>query len=159
MSNTLNEIHLNNAMIASLYGHSIVPAGQASEQPNIPYSKKIKFLGNNSAQITMLVSNPSSTFVTDEELVFLTKMLSACNLTISDVAIVNVATSNLDDVIRELKPSRIISFLDPDQYSLQKIKNIQLIEGSPLDQFIKDTPEARQLKTRLWAHLRKMFSM
>ena len=119
----INEIRLAGPMIASLYEHALV-----QEVDRAPAEEKLKFLGNNDKHILILVSDATHTFLPENELTFLTKMLAACQLNIGDVAIV-------------------------------KNQKIDVIVSAPIRQMMSDTPESKQLKSRLWVALKEMFGL
>lgn len=147
----VNEIRLDNQMIAALYGRSLIIPETAKKD-----SETVKFLGNNSANILILVNNPDHSFLPENELVFLTKMLSACQLNIGDVAIVNVKNVSAADAVNELSPDKVIDFGTSPQISFE---NGNIVSSVPLKQMLGESPEARQLKVKLWTGLKQMFGL
>lgn len=158
MGQSLNDIELNGIMMANLYGHSLVqisenppPVSQKTETPR----EEIRFLGNNSKNITVLVNDPGNTFMPEGHLAFLTKILGACKLNIGDVAIVNTAhTPDFNGIISSLEPANIISF-----GTELKVKGIGHVAAPSINELVPETPEARAGKSKLWGELKKMFGV
>ena len=77
-----------------------------------------KWLGENKKNIlSLLVRHKDAVHIPDNELQFLTGMLSACQLSLADVAIVNLENypdANYKPVIEQFQ-SRIALFLDSNQ--------------------------------------------
>ncbi|HTD93429.1 MAG TPA: hypothetical protein VK644_06445, partial [Chitinophagaceae bacterium] len=113
----LNDIRLPGSVIAQLYRNTLVDTGVPDKArpistpllPETVYpepeanSPAWKFLGENNRNILVIVNYPGLPHLPDEELAFLTKMLSACQLSLGDVAILN--TSNYPNSgSKELQP-------------------------------------------------------
>ena len=84
---SLNQIQLTNQQLASFYPDVLIESTTASPMPR---QQAVKFLGKNAKNIVLLVSNDTVPFLQDDELSFLTNILSACKLSLVDVAIVNI---------------------------------------------------------------------
>jgi hypothetical protein len=114
------------------------------------------------------VNNLEILHLNDEDLRFLTGILTACKLTFSDVAVFNTA-SNLDynyqKTIDHFKPKLILILGNinqkfnlpeyPDKYQPILNQNIQLVFGSSLDEISKDVNE----KKALWNCLKQIFGI
>lgn len=167
MENSLNDIQLSNSMLAALYGHSLVQLDGGEKSPvskNEPVGAPLKFLGNNSKKITILVNNTSHHFIPEDELAFLTKLLAACQMDMGDVAIVNMAGSKIivNEIIGQTQPSKIIAFGKINNiplFSVEKVNGIDTLSAPELKEMITETGAAKQLKSRLWAELKKMFGI
>src|SRR5579864_8750251 len=128
---SIDNIQLSNLAIGELYGDSLLtspntlqplrkPAAvnphlpPAPHQPELPHAEPagLKFLGNHRRHITILVHSPESTFLPDDQLSFLTKMLEACRMNIGDVAIINTAAApvTITALRQQMKPARILLF-------------------------------------------------
>jgi hypothetical protein len=147
----VNEISLNGDMISALYGRSLVMAEAVKKE-----TEKVKFLGNNAKRVLILVNNADHSFLPENELVFLTKMLTACQLNIGDVAIVNVSNTPVSEAISELLPDNVIDFGSSPELSREGGK---VVSSAPLKQMLGDSQEARQLKGKLWTGLKQMFGL
>jgi hypothetical protein len=106
------------------------------------------------------------TYLPEDQLAFLTRMLDACKMNTGDVAIVNLAKAQVDQdtVISTLEPEKIISFgpvlpgIKNGIFSLETIDKRMYLQVAPLDEFVKETEEAKQLKGKLWTCLKQMFA-
>ena len=130
--------------------------------------KKVYFLGDNLKNILILVNNLEILHLNDEDLRFLTGILTACKLTFSDVVVFNTA-SNLDynyqKSVDHFKPKLILilgtinqKFNLPefsDKYQPMVTQNIQLVFGSSLTEISKDVNE----KKALWNCLKQIFGI
>ena len=164
----LNNITLNNTILAGLYAKTLVEieenltAGKrAAQNPKPSLSKaedqfpEVKYLGNNVRSVTILVNNTAHTFLPEDQLSFLTKILGACKLNIGDVAIVN--TNNYPDIksiINATNPSKIILF----GVELNT-NNIDTASAPAIDHLLGETAQAKALKSKLWGELKKMFGV
>jgi hypothetical protein len=211
----LNNILLNNQMLAGLYSDSLVetqtesasgptvPAAvpatpvkgkaastsgeltSASEQaaPDIaqdtsatrvaPASVQImpatgipapKYLGNNNRKILILVSNSDVAFLPDDELSFLTSILSACKLGLADVAILNTSHHNdAASLIQIIESEKVLLFgLEPletglpfhfPHFQLQEFDKRTYLTAPILNVLQND----KVLKLKLWNSLKTLF--
>ena len=85
MQMSLNNISLPPQLLADLYQHVLVQ-GTATA---MHVKESIPFLGKNGKNILIVVNKKEAVYLPDTELGFLTTVLSACNLDLSHVAIVN----------------------------------------------------------------------
>ncbi|MBM3432687.1 MAG: hypothetical protein FJX92_06785 [Bacteroidetes bacterium] len=80
----INEIRLKAEQIADWYGQQLVREQSAVDLPTW------SVLGDFTKKILILVDQPMQAFLSDEELRFLTGILTACYLNLSEVGIVNL---------------------------------------------------------------------
>ena len=127
-----------------------------------------KYLGNNKRSILVVVSYAGSAYLPDEELNFLTKMLTACKLSLDDVAIVNSAHYP-DRQAREYQQffrSSIVFLFGPDpvsfglpvsfpHYQVQAVAGTTYLFTPPLEERHRDD----LLKSKLWVCLKRIFSL
>ena len=163
---SLNDIRLTNQMLIALYGQSLVaPIDHTLHKPVIRSTDVVvKFLGGNEKRVTIIVNSPGVAFLPDAELNFLTKMLEACRMNIADVAIVNLAEHAypMTTIRKQLAPHQIIYFGTNNSVSLFSINEndgLSELSAPTLKEMISDLPEARPLKSRLWASLKQLFSL
>src|SRR5690349_3087341 len=98
----LKAIKLPHTVICTLYTDKLV-AGQHTmtnekiddPTPAVPSEAGYSYLGNNEKKVLILVSNPGVDYLPEDDMIFLKGMLSACKLSIQDVAIFN--TGKLDN--------------------------------------------------------------
>lgn len=177
----LNKIELPASVIADLYPSSLVEndtkmTNKRQEplvEPTIPDPGSTnlpawKFLGNNQKNVLVVVENSGSVHLPDEELSFLTGILGACQLSLADVAIVNLH-QHRGVSYRELThyfKSRIVllfaiepaSFGLPmhfPQYQVQPFNGTSFLYAPSL----KDLENDRVEKSKLWVCLKRLFNL
>ena len=76
-----------------------------------PAPEKKWFLGDNKKNITILIRDNNAVYINDEWLATLTKLLAACKLNLSDIAIINVK-EGLDFLLikQQLDPQYVLMF-------------------------------------------------
>ena len=179
----LNDIRLNPVLLADLYRNSLMETTGSSikEKPNadnnkpasaepkkIVQLKEWKYLGDHKKNILLIVRYKDATYLPDQQLNFLTSVLSACKLGLGDVAILNIsnAPSHLyTDVLEKFKSSFIILFgttpgefempVDFPEFQIQPFNNCTFLHAPTLK--ILETDKI--LKSKLWVSLKKMFSL
>lgn len=128
----------------------------------------IQFLGQNDKKVTLLVEYSDFEYINEKDLRFLTGILLACKLKISDVAIVNLYKTpaiNLQTIISELSPNVIMLFnILPSR--LEIFKEISLLEMNNIEDIIylkapllSDLETNSILKKQLWSQLKRIFSI
>ena len=160
---SLNTIELKPIMIADLFGDALI---ETEARPAAP-SEKVKFLGKNAKKIIVVVSNDAAPFLPDEELSFLTNILSACRLSLADIALVNFKNSGEQELQQLIQSSgeKIFLFgIDPltiglpinfPQFQLQSFDKRIYLYAPGLPELEREKP----LKTRLWTSLKSIFQL
>ncbi|MBA2498425.1 MAG: hypothetical protein H0V30_01730 [Chitinophagaceae bacterium] len=163
----LNNIKLTATMISGLYTDQLI-----EEKPDIiPMITKsqmtagIKFLGDNKKNILILINNPDTVFLPDEQLNFLTTILNACKMSLGDVAIINLAHTQIDyqtlkknlnqdkALLFDIQPAQIQLPVKFPHFQVQSFDGCQYLLSPSLDQLDKD----KQLKGKLWSCLQRLF--
>lgn len=139
----------------------------AAASPDPAYS----FLGGNLKKIILLQSSPDAPFLPEPHLVFLTKMLEACKMNLTDVAILNHFTRavTISSLKAQLNPATIILFgLNPTEiklpftipaFKIQEYDHCRYLCSPALHTLNQDTEEGKLLKSKLWLCLRKLFEV
>ena len=161
----LDKLQLSSFSISNLYHNNLIRLNNEQKSPDIE-KKNIRSLGANEKNILIIINNPNAVFLEDGRLVFLTKVISACKLSLSDIALVNINNIQQDElqsITSFFKPAKMIifgvnsmqmklPFLVPD-FQIQNYNNIQYLSAPDLDQIEND----QALKKQLWASFQKMF--
>lgn len=125
------------------------------------------FLGGNKKGVLVLVSNEGVPFLPDAELEFLSAILSACRLSIADVAIVNLHLypQPYTALLEQFKSQQVLLMgITPQQvdlpfhfphFQLQPFDNRTYLSAPPLGQMAG----SRDLKMQLWGCLKRMFGV
>ena len=164
---SLDNIQLTPFLIQELYKNCLIEF-DAKEQAekNLPVSS-FNILGNNFRRVIIIVENDETLYLPDDQLNFLLGILSACKLTMEDVAVMNI-TKNKDVTYKavelELKAEKIILFgvpaarielpLEFPMYQIQQYNKQTYITASMLSDIEKDKGE----KTKLWNCLKLIFA-
>jgi DNA polymerase III psi subunit len=162
---SLDNIQLPGFIIQDLYQKSLVDLNN-SESKNTAKSKEINYFGGNKQHIILLVKNADAVFINDEQLTFLSGILTACKLTIEDIALVNIV--NLSSLsyklfIDEFKPKIFLLFgVSPDEIQLpfvmpyfqkQSYNNVLYLSSPALN----EVEANKDLKRQLWEVLKQIF--
>ena len=159
--------------IAGLYSKSLIE--EQREKPSIKDTTENKvnpgyfFLGKNNGQTCLLVNFPGDKIIPEEQLLFITRLLSACKLTIDDVAVLNHKLQPIE--IKKLKlqfnPYRIILFgITPAEIGLpvnfpmfmpQTYDATTYLYTPLLTRLNQENEEGKLLKSKLWVCLRQVF--
>ena len=171
---SLNSIKFEPTDIASLYKNSLVEinVGQKvllqtkidTDQINTGW----KFLGENKKKTLVIVRNADAVHIPDKQLSFLTKLLSACNLNLADVAIFNFHdhnSSEFNEILNFFTPKVVLLFaVEPGEFGLPMIfpqfqvqgyKDAVFVSSPSLDVIEPD----KSLKGKLWVCLKKIFNL
>lgn len=179
----LNHIELSPFMLAGLYKSSlieseIIPGIKKADQINKIAEKSTKsipvetapwkWLGNNLKHIIIVVNNHEVVYLPDNELTFLTGILTACKLTIADVAIINlnnhpqVSYKELTSFFKSrvvllfnINPTSFGLPLDFPQYQIQSFAGNTFLYSSSLNELENDKLE----KSKLWVSLKRLFNL
>ena len=162
---SLNQIQLTNQQLANWYANVLIESTTASP---VPTQQTVKFLGKNAKHIVLLVSNDTAPFLPDDELSFLTNILSACKLSQADVAIVNVHSIDKEEVeslIEPLAPKHVLLFgitplsidlpINFPQFQLQAFNKRTYLYSPDL----KTLENNKDLKLKLWNNLKTLFGL
>lgn len=161
---SLNNLSLPSFLIADLYCDVLVQ-GTASA---MPIKETISFLGKNEKNIGIFVANPQVPFLPDKELTFLTTILSACQLSLADVAIINqshISEEQTLESIKQLAAKKIILFNVPatvlgasataTPYAINRLMEIPFVTAPALSEIEKDVGA----KKLLWNALKQLFGI
>ncbi len=179
----LNDIKLSPFLVKKLYEKTMVVSSFANDEKtaikqfvqdekisprNNLVKEEINFLGKNNKHILILVNEIDHTFLGDDDLSFLMNILSACNITMADAALVNsYGNENVvyEKLIKSFSPSTILFIgIEPQalsfpvqipMYQVQSYNNQQYLSAPSLQQLSSDKEEKKQL----WMALKKIFSI
>ncbi len=165
---SLDNIQLSPALVESLYSKSLYELKTAQPVPADIQKSGINFLGSNEKKIVLLVSSDEAIYLPDEELNFLLGILTACKLTMADIALINVSTNPnviYTHLANQLNAEKIFLFglkneilelpLTFPQYQIQKYSNQVYLSAASLSVLQKDKAE----KLKLWNCLKTVFEL
>ena len=165
---SLDNIQLPAFLIQELYKNSLVEFESPEPVQKIEVKSSINILGNNRSKVIIVVENNEAAFLPDNQLNFLLEILSACKLTMEDVAIINIYINKAityKAITFELKAEKIILFgVTPAQlnlpvefpsYQIQQYNNQTYVTAAMLADIESDKTE----KTKLWNCLKQIFAI
>jgi hypothetical protein len=168
---SLNHIQLTNQLLTNLYPDVLIESTSTSSVPEYKVANDphpVKYLGKNVKNIVLLVSNETVPFLLDGELSFLTSILSACKLSLADVAIVNINSlvePEIETSIQFLEPRTVILFgiaplfiglpINFPQFQLQPFNKRTYLLSPTLQELESD----KTLKLKLWNSLKTLFGI
>lgn len=161
---SLNEIRMPPQLIADLYSNVLID----SNTSGVPGKPEIQFLGNNEKNILVIVDNTNDLFLADEDLGFLSSILTACKLSLADIAIINwdkMEIKNYESLVTEIQINDVLLFdIEPikfglpinfPHYQIQKFDQRKYLYAPTLQELRKNITEKKQL----WTALQKMFEL
>ena len=165
---SLDNINLPPLVLQQLFTHTLIEAKNNPTVDSKSTEKPYLTLGNNQKKVLILVESEETLYLPDNQLNFLLGILAACNLTMEDVAILNIKKNpsvNYQRISDELKSEKVFLFgLQPDQielpvnfptYQIQKFNNQVYLAAPALSNFHDNKAE----KTKLWICLQQIFNI
>jgi hypothetical protein len=168
---SLNTLELSDRLLADLYkNHLIGSTGVLSPKPAGASANKISFLGNNRSNTAVFVKYPQQTWLPDEDLQFLIKMLAACKMTLTDVAIINISKqqvrfNDLQDfapkyvLLMGVEPSELELPMNFPAFKLQSYAGSTYLLSAPIHEINQDSTAGKTLKMQIWNCLKQMFEV
>lgn len=171
----LNDIRLPAGLIVDLYKNSLIETGEETviDQPVVVAETKAgetewKCLGNNRKNILVIVNSDNAVYLPDNELELLTSMLTACKLSLDDVAIMNqcnhpeASYKKLIDFFRSkivllfgVEPASFGLPINFPHFQLQAFANNTFLYSPSL----KDLENDKVIKSKLWVCLKRLFNL
>ena len=165
---SLDNIQLPDTILQGLYSKCLYDLeSDKSVLSDIPASQ-ISFLGSNQKKIAILVNSETSIYLPDDELGFLMGILTACKLSMADIALVNLSKNaglNYLALFKQLKAEKIFLFglkadaielpLQFPHYQIQQFNNQVYLSSVSLNEMQTNKDE----KMKLWNCLKKIFSI
>ncbi|RYY56214.1 MAG: hypothetical protein EOO09_07520 [Chitinophagaceae bacterium] len=149
-------------------GESLPATGPGPAEAPVAAATQWKFLGNNKKRVLVVVDYAGTAYLPDEELNFLTRMLTACKFGLDDVAIVNSAHypgEKSAAYLRQFGSTQVLLFgRDPAAFGLpmsfpvfqvQTFAGTAFLSAPPLGAMMED----KELKGQLWTSLKRMFNL
>jgi len=165
---SLDNIQLPAIVLQDLYKNSLVDLSTNAVKNPFKKPAGIAFLGNNQKQVTIIAADAASIYLPDEELNFLMGILSACKLSMADVALVNIEKTDAttyNEIEQQLNTGTMLLFgvtplqlqlpLQFPHYQVQKFNGLVYLAAPALAAIAADKAE----KTKLWNCLKRIFSI
>ena len=132
---------------------------------------QIKYLGEHLKQVTIIVKDELAVYLNENDLTLLSSILSACKLTLADIALINVAQQKLSlHEILNVLPSKLVMIFDVSSTTLKiklpttLYKSIQLgdtylLFSNSLSLMQGGDQSEKLEKGKLWAILKQLFQL
>ncbi len=165
---SLDHIEFPAIVLQNLYAKSMFDLKTGRSDITVSKVNTTASLGNNKKRIVIIVMYPEAIYLPDDELPFLLGILSACKLSMEDIALVNRSTDSTllyKDLAEQFKAEKIFLFgvvpevlglpLQFPLYQIQPFNNQLYLSSASLTDLQNDKAE----KTKLWNCLKKIFSI
>jgi len=165
---SLDNIQLPVAVIQDLYGKCLYDLEPDKSALSDIQNSGIPFLGNNQKRIAILVHSDTAIYLPDEELNFLLGILTACKLSMADIALINLSKNPelaYAAITTHLHAEKVFLFglpagaialpLQFPYYQVQSFNNQVYLSSASLAELQANKEE----KLKLWACLKKIFSI
>ncbi len=163
---SLDNIQLPPIVLQDLYRNALVDLKTVNAVANNPASTTLAYLGNNQKHVVVIVDEPEAIYLPDEELNFLLGILTACKLSMADIALLNYSKNpaiTYRDITGQLQAEKIFLFGPPPttiglplqfpQYQVQQYDGQVYLYSPNLKKLKDDKAE----KTKLWNCLKQIF--
>ncbi len=163
---SLDNIHLTPFLVQDLYKKTLVDLNEKGHSEKNSPENITSFLGKNEKNMLIVIDEKETAFLNDSDLNLLVGILSACKLSLADIALVNFDKNKLltyDKMMLEFNPGFVLLFgITPDQlsfplnfpyYQLQQYNNQTYLSSPTLKILAAETDQ----KKELWASLQKYF--
>lgn len=156
--------------LASLYKDCLVLPEKNNEAIFLNLAP-LEYMGAHQKKITVVVKDPTAPFLKDADLTLLTSILSACKLTLEDIALINFANQvhSLHEIITTLPSSYLLVFEVTSEQLKIKLPNTfykpmllgetTILFCNSLQKMQGNEQTAKLEKSKLWNALKVMFSL
>jgi len=162
---SLDNIQISGQTCEILFKHNLI-AGTTSEIiADSLIKSKIRSIGDNQKQILFLVNNSEAPFLPEEEMALLTNLITACKLSMADIALVNFNSNKkpYENFNEQFKPKKILIFgIETTElglpfaipyFQIQPFHQQFYLSAPSLKEFLNN----KNLKMELWVCLQKLF--
>jgi hypothetical protein len=164
---SLDNIQLSPLLVEKLYSKALVDLNTVKAAAPNSATASFNWLGNNEKNILIIVNESSAAFLQDNDLNLLVGILTACKLSMADIALVNFHKNlhaDYNGLNAALNPSTILLFgIEPTDldfplhfphFQLQPYNGQHYLCSPALSALAADV----SLKKQLWLSLQKHFS-
>jgi hypothetical protein len=160
---SLNNIQLGPGLLVDLYSTTLVDGGAISK----PVPAPVRFLGKNLKNILIVSYAEDAAFLSERSFTFLSSILSACKLTMDDVALVNWnhCQDMSEALMAETKPAKVFLFdVNPVTFGLPiNFPHFQIQEFSGRTYLytpsLEEVESDMAIKKQLWLSLKRLLNL
>ena len=162
---SLDNIQLSGETCEILFKHNLIASTTSAIITDSMIKSEIRSLGDNQKQILFLVENSTSSFLPEEEMELLTNLITACKLSMADIALVNFNSNkkSYQEFNAQFKPKKILIFgigttelelpFAIPHFQIQPFHQQFYLSAPSLKEFLRN----KNLKKELWVCLQKLF--
>lgn len=162
---SLDNIQLSYEICSVLFNTNLIADAAPNLKEDFVEKPPIESLGENQQKALFIVNDESCKFLPDKEMELLTKLVSACKLSLADIALVNFSSNrySYQQFNEQFEPEKILIFgvtnaelglpFDIPAFQVQKFQQQLYLTAPPLHEFVNNT----SLKKELWIALQKIF--
>lgn len=162
---SLDTIRLSKNARKILFAKSLVETVQKEKLTDIETEDRINSLGGNKKNILFIVTDSQNKFLPDEQMDLLSNLITACKLTMADIALINYynLSFNYLQLSQNFQPKKILMFgietsalrlpFTIPNFQIQPFQEQLYFTAPPFNQFLNNT----NLKRELWICLQKLF--
>jgi hypothetical protein len=164
---------LPSSLISELYRMVLIeePSTAATQGNTGPaVETALTFLGGNSRKISLIAGGKKQLVESAPETQFLLKILQACSLSMKDIALFDLAQITMETgaFVQQQQPEKVLLFAGemtgrkiPTEllFQVQKEGKAEILYAPAVQELMKDSGEAVQLKKKLWAALKNFFNV
>lgn len=165
---SLDNIQFPPIVLQDLYKKTLFDLKTGGQAVVTTETGSISYLGNNQRKIVIIVMSSEAIYLPDEDLKFLLEILSACKLSMEDIALVNVSmlsSLSYNNLTEQFGAEKMFLFgVNPEilnlplqfpHYQVQQFNNQVYVSSASLTDLQNDKAE----KMKLWNCLKKVFSL
>jgi hypothetical protein len=158
---SLDNIQLSKETCKNLFAKNLVELEEKGDKKEIAISS----LGENQQQILFIVNEPEQRFLPDDEMSLLSNLITACKLSMADIALVNFYHNHFDYqyFTTQFHPIKILLFgVSTEElnlpftipfFQIQQFQEQLYLTAPALKNFLDN----KDLKKDLWTSLQKLF--
>jgi hypothetical protein len=164
---SLDNIQLTPIVLESLYSKSLYDLNPANESKKPSGKAGVASLGECRRHVVVLVDDPGSLYLPEDDLNFLLGIMNACKLSMADIALINLNKNKTDytAITDQFGTETVLLFgTDPEtiglplqfpHYQLQRFNNQVYLSAVSLSELQRD----KTAKLNLWNSLKKVFAL
>lgn len=175
---SFDNIKLPEIVIIDLYKKTLIEAPEIKSRETEKENSKnailpetLQYLGENEKNIIVMVNYIKEKFLPEQQLDFLTSILTACQCNLKDIAIVNTAHQQeyFNELKEKLKPKCMLLFGthpasiqgtdEKMHFALTDMNGIIVVKAPELEKLNQNDNEGKLLKSKLWLCLKQLFNV
>jgi hypothetical protein len=163
---SIDNIKFPAIILQALYTKPLYNMKTSESAGDLTKTNNISYLGNNQKKVAILIKSAEVIYLPDDELNFLLGILTACKLSMADIALINISKNTsltYKEITEQLKAEKILLFgINPTElglpmqfpnYQIQNYNSQVYLSSVSLDNQQTDKKE----KMKLWNCLKKIF--